>query len=182
MAQNLEELFDVVDEQDRVTGQAARRVVHANGWRHRAVHVLVFNRAGKVFLHQRSMAKDLFPGMWDSSCAGHVGAGEDYDTTAVRELEEELGIRLSVESSGVIPQLRDRPQRMFKLEAQPDTGWEFVWVYRLEHEGPFTLHPDEIERGDWFAPEEVDRWLKERPEEIAPALGLIWPMMAGAKS
>ena len=44
------------------------------------------NRAGQVFLHQRSMQKDLFPGYWDSSAAGHVGAGEDYDGTAVREL------------------------------------------------------------------------------------------------
>ncbi len=193
MGQDLDELFDVVDERDRVTGQAARRVVHANGWRHRAVHVLVFDRGGRVFLHQRSMTKDLFPGAWDSSCAGHVGAGEDYDTSAVRELEEELGIGADVAtlsrgssaamelSRGVVPPLRDRPQmqRLFKLEAQPDTGWEFVWVYRLEHEGPFTLHPDEIERGDWFTPEEVDRWLKLRAGEIAPALALLWPMVSG---
>lgn len=163
MGQNLDELFDVVDEHDRVVGQAPRRVVHANGWRHRAIHVLVFNGAGKVFLHQRSRQKDLFPGAWDSSCAGHVGAGEDYDPTAVRELAEELGLRLSTP-----------PRRLFKLEAQPMTGAEFVWVYRLEHEGPFVLDPDEIERGDWFAPAEVDRWIAERPDEIAPALRLLW--------
>jgi isopentenyl-diphosphate delta-isomerase type 1 len=163
MGQDLDELFDVVDEQDRVVGQAPRRVVHANGWRHRAIHVLVFNRAGQVFLHKRSATKDLFPGAWDSSCAGHVGAGEDYDPTAVRELAEELGVKLSAP-----------PLRLFKLDAQPMTGAEFVWVYRLEHEGPFVLDPDEIECGGWFAPAEVDRWIAERPEEFAPALRLIW--------
>ncbi|HWA28994.1 MAG TPA: NUDIX domain-containing protein [Lacunisphaera sp.] len=164
MGQNLDELFDVVDAQDRVTGQMARRDVHRLKLRHRAVHLLVVNRAGKVFLHRRSMQKDLFPGFWDSSAAGHVGAGEDYDGTAVRELEEELGCRPET-----------LPQPLFKIEAREETGHEFVWVYRVEAEGPFVLHPDEIERGDWFSPAEIDRWIAERPHEIAPALLYLWP-------
>jgi len=168
MGQNLDELFDVVDEQDRVTGQMPRREVHRLKLRHRAVHLLVVNRAGQVFLHQRSKTKDLFPGYWDSSAAGHVGAGEDYDGTAVRELEEELGCR---------PERP--PQPLFKIEAREETGQEFVWVYRVDAEGPFTLHPDEIERGGWFTPAEIDRWLVERPEEIAPALLYLWPRVRG---
>ena len=168
MAQNLEELFDVVDEHDCVTGQAPRREVHARGWRHRAVHLLVVNREGRVFLHQRSMAKDIFPGAWDSSAAGHVGAGEDYDGTARRELAEELGCRPA-----------RAPRRLFKIEACPDTGWEFAWVYRVDDEGPFVLQADEIERGDWFAPAEIDRWLAERPADFASAFALVWRRGSG---
>ena len=77
MAQKGDEYFDVVDVQDRVVSQAPRREVHAQGWLHRAVHVLVFNRAGLVFLQKRSMTKDMSPGLWDSSCSGHLDAGED---------------------------------------------------------------------------------------------------------
>lgn len=168
MGQNLDELFDVVDEQDRVTGQLPRREVHRRKLRHRAVHLLVVNRAGRVFLHKRSRQKDLFPGFWDSSAAGHVGAGEDYDGTAVRELEEELGCRPA-----------QPPQRLLRIEAREETGQEFVWVYRVESEGPFTLQPDEIECGDWFSPAEIDRWLAERPQEIAPALLYLWPLVRG---
>jgi isopentenyl-diphosphate delta-isomerase type 1 len=164
VGQNLQELFDVVDEQDRVIGRAPRREVHARGLRHRAVHMLVVNRAGEVFLHQRSMAKDLFPGAWDSSAAGHVGAGEDYDGTALRELEEELGCRPA-----------RAPQRLFKIAARGETGQEFTWVYRVEAEGPFTLQPEEIERGSWFTVAEIDRWLAERPQELAPAFAHLWP-------
>lgn len=164
MAQNLDELFDVVDAQDRVIGQLSRREVHRRKLRHRAVHMLVVNHAGRVFLHQRSMQKDLFPGVWDSSAAGHVGAGEDYDGTALRELAEELGCRPV-----------KRPQPLFKIEAREETGQEFVWVYRVEAEGPFTLQADEIERGDWFTPAEIDRWVAERPQELAPAFLFIWP-------
>ncbi len=168
MGQNLDELFDVVDAQDRVTGQLPRREVHRLGLRHRAVHILVANRAGRLFLQKRSMAKDLFPGVWDSSAAGHVGAGEDYDGTAVRELAEELGCR---------PEKPPRP--LFKIEAREETGQEFVWVYRVEDEGPFTLQPEEIESGGWFTVAEIDRWLVERPQEIAPAFLYIWPRARG---
>ena len=164
MAQNPDELFDVVDAHDRVTGQMSRREVHARGLRHRAVHILVVNRAGQVFLQKRSMAKDLFPGTWDSSAAGHVGAGEDYDGTALRELEEELGCRPG-----------RAPQRLFNIKAREETGQEFVWVYRVEAEGPFTLQADEIAGGAWFSPAEIDRWLIERPQEIAPAFLFLWP-------
>ena len=169
-AQNLDELFDVVDEQDRVTGQLARREVHRRGLRHRAVHMLVANRAGRVFLHQRSLKKDLFPGVWDSSAAGHVGAGEGYDDTALRELEEELGCR---------PERT--PQPLFKIEAREETGQEFVWVYRVEAEGPFTARRRTrgSSAGDWFAPAEIDRWLAERPQELAPAFVFIWPRARG---
>lgn len=163
MPQNLDEPFDVVDEQDRVTGVMARREVHRLKLRHRAVHLLVANRAGQVFLHQRSMKKDLFPGVWDSSAAGHVGAGEDYDATALRELEEEIGCRPA-----------KPPRRLFKIEAREETGQEFVWVYRVEAEGPFVLEAEEIERGDWFTVAEIDRWLAERPQELAPAFAFIW--------
>src|SRR5580658_3836608 len=139
-----EEIFDIVNEQDEVIGQLPRRVVHRDGHKHRAVHVLVFGSDGRLFLQKRSMAKDTFPGAWDSSASGHVDSGEDYDACAVRELREELGLVVDA-----------APRRLFKIAACAETGQEFVWVYRLESEGPFVLHPEEIERGAWFTPARV---------------------------
>ena len=158
-----EEFFDVVNARDEPIGRALRREVHAKSLWHRAVHVLVFNAAGRLFLQKRSMRKDMSPGLWDSSCAGHVDAGEDYDAAALRELGEELGIFV------LAP-----PKRWFRLEAQPDTGWEFCWVYRLEHEGPFVLHPEEIETGEWLAPDEVTRQIATEPQKFTVPFRLIW--------
>ena len=163
-----EELFDIVNERDEVIGRAPRSEVHARGLLHRAVHVLVFNSRGEVFLQKRSMKKDRQPGVWDSSSSGHVDSGEDYDACAVRELREEIGLRLA-----------QTPERLFKLDACEETDAEFVWVYRCESEGPFTLHPEEIDEGGWFAPAEVTRWMAERPEDFASALLLIWPTLSG---
>jgi len=158
-----EEIFDIVNERDEVIGQAPRREVHARGLWHRAVHVLVFNARGEVFLQKRSMLKDTAKGKWDSSSSGHLDQGEDYDACAVRELREEIG--LTVEPP---------PSRLFKLNACQETGWEFCWVYRCASEGPFTLHPEEIETGGWFAPEHVTKWIRERSEDFASCFVLLW--------
>jgi isopentenyldiphosphate isomerase len=158
-----EEIFDVVNERDEVIGRQPRAEVHRRGLMHRAVHVLVFNAAGQVFLQKRSMQKDRQPGVWDSSASGHVDSGEDYDACAVRELREEIGLQLAA-----------APTQLFKLAACAETDQEHVWVYRCEAEGPFRLDPEEIERGGWYAPDEVTRWMAECPEDFASALRVIW--------
>ena len=109
------------------------------------------------------MKKDRQPGVWDSSASGHLDSGEEYDATAVREVWEEIGLRLA-----------KVPERLFKIDACEETDEEFVWIYRTESEGPFKLHPDEIDEGGWFSKEEVSRWMNERPQEFASALLFIW--------
>jgi len=161
-----EEIFDIVNQQDEVVGQERRSEVHQLGLKHRAVHVLVFNARGEIFLQKRSLTKDTFPGAWDSSASGHLDTGETYDACAIRELREELGLDLTAP-----------PEKLFKMAACLETGQEHVWVYRHQAEGPFQLHPDEIETGDWFAPEAVTRWMKDQPQEFASALLSIWKQL-----
>jgi isopentenyldiphosphate isomerase len=163
-----EEIFDVVNEHDEVVGQNTRREVHRLGLKHRAVHVLVFNARGEVFLQKRSMKKDIAAGKWDSSASGHLDTGEDYDACAVREVREEIGLHLMATGAS-------RPlMRLFKISPSQETGWEFCWIYRCTNEGPFVLHPDEIETGDWFAPDAVTRRVNEQPQDFASAFVLIW--------
>ncbi|MDD5139878.1 MAG: NUDIX domain-containing protein [Verrucomicrobiales bacterium] len=163
-----EEIFDIVNERDEVVGQAPRKEVHARGLWHRAVHVLVFNARGEVFLQKRSMQKDIAAGKWDSSASGHLDTGEDYDTCAVREVREEIGLHLTATGAS-------RPlTRLFKIDACKETGWEFCWIYTCRSEGPFILHPEEIETGGWFTPDAVTKWMSEKPQDFASAFVLIW--------
>jgi isopentenyldiphosphate isomerase len=166
-----EEIFDVVNERDEVIDRRPRSEVHRTGLRHRAVHVLVFNARGEVFLQKRSMTKDTSPGLWDSSSSGHVDSGEDYDACAVRELREEIGLAVA-----------QTPERLFKIAACKETGQEFLWVYRCASEGPFTLHPEEIETGKWFSPAAVTQWTKERPEVFADGFLLLWARIVNGMS
>jgi isopentenyldiphosphate isomerase len=171
-AQRGDEVFDVVNERDEVIGQSTRREVHGKGLLHRAVHVLVFNRRGQVFLQKRSMAKDSAPGCWDSSCSGHLDAGEGYLAAAVRELGEEIG--LSIAGPHLLtPVLR--------IAARTETANEFVWVYQLDSEGPFVLHPAEIERGEWFLPSDVAKAIVEKPVEYARSFRYLWTQLSKAQ-
>jgi isopentenyl-diphosphate delta-isomerase len=166
VAQRDDEIFDVVNDRDEPVGRATRAEVHARRLLHRAVHVLVFGADGRVFLQQRSRLKDTSPGLWNSSCSGHLDAGEDYDVAAVRELREEIGLAVTPAT---------RLERLVKLAPCRETGWEFAWIYTARGDGPFTLHPAEVERGAWFAPAEVTRALAERPEDFSRAFAFLWP-------
>lgn len=158
----MEEWFDVVDENDAVTGRALRSEVHAKNLLHRAVHILVFNNKGEVFLQKRSMKKDQCAGLWGTSSAGHVDSGEEYDHAARREFREELGIEA--------PPLK----RLFKISSRRETGYEHVWVYLCQCEGPFTLDKEEIDYGLWIAPAELSRKMIEETAEYTPSLITVW--------
>ena len=167
MAGGQPERFAVVDAEDRVIGGAPREEVHANNLLHRAVHILIFDSAGNLFLQKRSHLKDRHPDVWDSSAAGHVDAGEDYDAAANRELQEELGVSAKLE-------------RVFKLPASARTGHEFIWVYRGIHNGPFKLARREIDHGEFFPTELVNDWLEARPDEFAPGFAECWAAFRAA--
>lgn len=163
MSRMSEELFDVVNDRDEVIDRRPRSEVHRLDLKHRAVHVLVYNSRSELFLQKRSMSKDTHPGVWDSSSSGHLDSGEDYDACAIRELGEEIGLFID-----------EAPRRLFKVGACHATGQEFVWVYQCNAEGPFTLHPEEIDEGGWFTPTRVTAWLDADPDAFAPAFALIW--------
>ena len=159
------DIFDVVDGEDRVIGRAPRAEVHARQLLHRAVHVLVHDEAGRLFLQKRSHGKDTFPGCWDSSCSGHVDTGETYEIAARRELGEELGF-----TDAALPL---RP--VVKLAAAPETGHEFIQIYALgPTRGPFVLHPEEISDGRWIASDALAGAIESAPEAYAGALRHLW--------
>lgn len=168
MPTNPNELFDIVDDQDAVIGQAPRGRVHADGLRHRAVHILVWNSQGQLFLQKRSMTKDQLPGVWTTSASGHVDSGEVYDTAAVREIEEELGIPLNG---------AHELELLFKHPACRYTGEEFIQVYQITWDREMTLDPDEIDSGAWHTPEELDALIRADRRNYAPSFRLIWGLV-----
>jgi 16S rRNA (adenine1518-N6/adenine1519-N6)-dimethyltransferase len=135
--------------------------VHRNNLRHRAVHIFIFNPAGELLLQKRSRWKDRHPNLWDSSAAGHVGTGEDYDGTAKRELREELGVNADL-------------TRIAQLPASEETGQEFIWLYTGEQAGPFTAARAEIDALQFFAPKAIAQWIEDRPNDFAPGFRECW--------
>jgi len=163
MAREDEELLDIVDAQDRLIGTGKRGDIHARGLMHRSVHVFLVDTQGRIYLQKRARTKQEYPGTWDSSAAGHLAAGEGYDSAAARELAEELGVEAPL-------------QAIVKLPASQQTGFEhtvlYVADYRAARSAP-TPNPEEIEEGRFFSEREIETLLADRPEEATPSLRLL---------
>jgi isopentenyldiphosphate isomerase len=144
------EIVQIVDRQNHVTGALPRHCMRSQGLIHRASYILVFNRQEELFIQQRTTIKDIYPGYWDVAAGGVVLAGESYEQSASRELTEELGV------SGVpLLPLFDR-----YFEDADNRVWGRI--FRCTHDGPFILQPEEIAGGMFMTvPQVFQRSLQE---------------------
>jgi isopentenyldiphosphate isomerase len=148
-AQN--EIVIIVDTDNNETGSAPRYEMRAKGFPHRAAYILVFNSQGELFVQKRTMSKDIYPGYFDVAAGGVVLAGESYDQSAERELEEELGIKNTPLTSHF----------EFKHEDENNIVWGRV--YTCVYDGELILQEEEVESGFFAAPEEVLTLCEKEP-------------------
>ncbi|MFH0829746.1 MAG: NUDIX domain-containing protein [Candidatus Aenigmatarchaeota archaeon] len=126
-----DELIDILDSEGKPTGaRLMKSEAHARGLWHYSAHVWIFNSKGEVLLQKRAIDKESHPGLWDISSAGHVSAGETPDHAAVREVEEELGIKISAKDL--------KFWKRWVSETEPKPGFhnkEYVYTYFLRFDG-----------------------------------------------
>lgn len=146
-----DEILDIVDEHDRVIGQSPRGEAYAGGLRHRCVFIQARDAEGRLFVHRRTPVKLVFPSLYDMFVGGVVGAGESYDTAALREAEEELGV------SGL-----PAPEFLFKFLYDNGAGQSW-WsaVYEARCELPVSPQVEEVAWHDFLPDEEIERRLTE---------------------
>jgi len=90
-----DELIDELDTGGNVIGTIMKSEAHATGALHREIHAYLVNSNNELLIQQRTTNKDIYPGLWDISCGGHVAAGENAKTSVLREVKEELGITVN---------------------------------------------------------------------------------------
>jgi len=165
-----DELLQLVDEQGRPAGSAARAACHGNPELIQAVvHLYLFDSWGRLYLQKRSPRKDTCPGLWDSSVGGHLGTGETVAQALEREVREELGIALDQ-----LRELRSLPGYLTR------TDWEseYVFPYRAVFDGRPRPNPEEIEEGRFDPTEDIRRRIAERPEEFTPHFRIAFARLA----
>lgn len=140
-----DELVAIVDERNRVVGAVRRREMRAENLPHRATYILVFNSRGELYVQKRTQSKDVFPGYYDVAAGGVILAGESYEEGALRELEEELGIR------GV------PLTRLFDFSYKDEAVKVWGAVFACAYEGEMALQQEEVESGAFLAVDEVFR-------------------------
>jgi len=152
-----DELFDIVNEDDEVTGQEMRSRVHQLGLWHRGAHVLLFTLDNKLIVQQRSKTKSQSPLALDCSVSEHVTAGETYHAAAIRGLNEELGV------TGIELQ----PLVKFKMNYGPNDN-EISMIFKSTTDPESIIFdPEEIERVDAYTLEELQNRLEQKPESFS---------------
>ena len=133
----------IVDDHNHVIGTAPRSQMREEKLCHRATYVFIFNAQGQLYVQERTLNKDIYPGFFDPATGGVVAEGESYDQAAIRELSEELGI----ENTPVTPHFH------FFFHNNDCQVWGRV--YSCHYDGEFNLQKEEVADVVFETPEEI---------------------------
>jgi isopentenyl-diphosphate Delta-isomerase len=91
----LDELIDILTPEGFDTYTTClKSEAHLKGYYHKTIHVWFYTEKGQILLQKRAAVKSVFPSHWDVSAAGHIGAGEETISAAIREVQEEIGLHI----------------------------------------------------------------------------------------
>ena len=147
------EYLDVVNDKDKVIGKASHEDIYKKLLTHRIVHILVFNKRGEMLLQLRAQDRSFCPLHWSTSAGGHVRSGETPQQAAMRELNEELGVKLPL-----IFGYKD-----FYVNQQPyEIGLKkFLITFIAKSDGPFNIG-SEVEKIVFLTLEQIKAMIKHR--------------------
>jgi len=141
------EMVDWIDEEGHTLESLPRAEMRRRNLLHRVTATLVFHPDGRVFVHQRSPAKDVYPARHDPFVGGTVTSGESFPANACRELHEELGV------SGV------PIYPLFGHRFQDEATNSLIRVFACVYDGPLRFQPEEVAGGRWSSEGDVERLL-----------------------
>ncbi|MDN5274372.1 MAG: dimethyladenosine transferase [Candidatus Saccharibacteria bacterium] len=157
------ERIQIVDENDQPIGAATRQEAWARGSFYRLVQIVLQDENGNFLLQKRSLEKPLYPGRWTNAASGHVDEGETYETSALRELKEEIGVETPLTFIG-----------KFLVQKKEDdkTINQFNGVFegRVSQDTRFTLQPEEVSEVKWFTNENLQENIAANPDDFTPAM------------
>ncbi len=161
----MSDVLILVDSHDRETGFEEKQKVHRNPVPlHRAFSIFIFNKAGKMLIQKRNIAKKTWGGIWSNACCSHPRKGESLQDAAERRLKEELGFSTDL-----------RHMFHFTYDAVWDKEWgehELDHVFVGEYDGEVKLNKEEVDECKWVDVKELKSDMKSHPERYTP-----WFMM-----
>lgn len=153
------QLVEHVNADGTVIEIVTRAEMRARTLRHRSVYIAVLDDAGeRLLVHKRADWKDVFPGAWDLAFGGICDVGEDWPTSAARELLEEAGVEASLDDCGPV-----------HFEA-PDVAL-IGRLYRCRHQGPFSFDDGEVTDTQWVRLDALDAFISSH--EVPPDSAVI---------
>ena len=159
-----EEFLEVYSPEGTKTGQKkSKSEIHRKGLFHSTVHVWIFTEEGNILIQKRSKKKELNPGVWDVSVAGHIKFNENIKKAAKRETLEETGININTKDLlkiGVYRSINIHPTAIDK---------EFFHTYILKIDKNsinLDFKNNEVDDLKFISIEEMENLIKEENNKI----------------
>ena len=156
--------MEVYSPEGTKTGQKkSKSEIHRKGLFHSTVHVWIFTEEGNILIQKRSKKKELNPGVWDVSVAGHVKFNENIKKAAKRETLEETGININTKDLlkiGVYRSINIHPTAIDK---------EFFHTYILKIDKNsinLDFKNNEVDDLKFISVEEMESLIKEENNKI----------------
>lgn len=160
------ERIQIVDENDELIGLATRQEAWNKGLYYRLVQIVLRDSEGNFLLQKRSLEKSYCPGRWTSAASGHVDEGETYESSAPREILEELGVKTPLHFIGKV---------LVKTTMNDKIINQFNGVFegQVLHDIKFTPQPEEVSEVKWFTPKELHEKISQSPNDFTPGIARV---------
>lgn len=153
-----DEIIDVIDDDGNIINSATKSEIYSKKLSHQIVHVLIYDKNGRLACQVRSMSKDYCPGYISTSVGGHISSGESPEEAAKREMIEEIGKEGELEY--LFSDWYEGEEKIKKI----------LHIYKAKIDSPFILNKDEVERIEYLDYDEIMGLPKDK---IHPELKFI---------
>lgn len=163
----MNEFVVLVTPEDQEIGEMEKLQAHKMGLLHRAFSVFVFNEDGEILLQQRALSKYHSPGQWTNSCCSHPRKDEAYNQAAMRRMKEELGLEIELKPAFSFIYYADVGKGLYEHEL------DHVFTGKWSGE-EINFNPKEVMAIRWIHPKNLDKEIRENPENFTPWFRIIW--------
>ena len=162
----LMEYLDIYDNDGKPLGlKKTKKEAHNEGLWHKAAHVWIVNSKSEVLIQRRSPKVDNHPNQWDISAAGHISAGEDDITSALREVEEEIGLKLTPENLILIGIVKQQSARKGYINNEINP----VYVLKMDlNPNEIKKQEDEVAEVKFIPRKELQRFIESKDPSFVP--------------
>ncbi len=164
------EYIDVLDEAGTPTGVSKSHwEIHESGDWHRAVHVWVLNSKKEFLIQKRAHQKANFPDLWDASVGGHVSAGQTAIVAAVRETQEELGLKISPADLEYISTAREEATFDYKGRTYFENSLLDLYLVRKDVEiAELKMEESEVADLKWISARDLEKAIIGKDKDFVP--------------
>jgi len=164
----MREYLDIFDENNKpLNEKKERKIVHEKGLWHREISIWIINENNEVLIQKRAATKKIAPNKW-ALCDGHIISGETIIEAAIREAEEEVGLKNLCPADLY---LFDIQKKSSEKKDIMNNNYKYCYILKTNYkEEDFTIQEEELSEVKYVSFEKLEELSKKEKDNFAGSL------------